>query len=572
LIRLTCMIKHKYLPWFAYSTLILIWLYTFYVSVITPPFLGYFTVDENFIADSGVFLWYGATPRCLDWPATPSVLAFFIIFGVQLVYHSITHLGEFTTFIDLFESIDRVAFQYLISRQELLVVGRSVQLLLVGIFILLFIRYLFKKDHSLLNTETRFALSLIVVTSYILWFNAPVLRPEAISASIFIYLLARLLFTDSLSSRQCLFLGILFGIVLAERLLFVFVAPILLAAVYFKAQRTPIHHTIRFFLVTLGVFILLCPFLITDPLVILKSFFGGILAKMQDKPMPTFFNEEFIKAYFMNPINYFIVLASLLGCWVLLKSRSLFHYILVGNWLLFLFMVLRSAKIYDTHVLPAGIFTLFATALGIGYLADKVGKNRSTVLAAVLILPIALHNLFNYVNFQEQSHIESNFAKAYYWINELPEGTRLLVHPELDFYLLKSRESLAWNLEQNRDSLKMIRKLNYIMGNKGEQAIRLETLPFVARSFAFEDERLYEIQYQLLNRYGTESELKKYTYFVLLDNTILASNSVRTEDALVDFDNGKYEYLITDILFENREPFKVFANATHPTAFVYKSQ
>ncbi|MBU1820222.1 MAG: hypothetical protein KKG00_01755, partial [Bacteroidetes bacterium] len=220
------MIKSKSLPLIAYSVLTIIWLYTFYVSVLAPPFFGYFTVDENFVADSGVFLWYGNTPRCLDWPATPSVLIFFVMFGVMIVYQTLSGMGEVNQVLDLFEGIDRVAYGYISSRQELLLAGRTIQLIIVGAVMWLFIRFLFQKQHSLLNDTSRMVLTVLILTSYILWFNAPVLRPEAISGSIFMYLLARLLFSDTLRVRDSYFLAVLFGIILAERLLFVFIAPL----------------------------------------------------------------------------------------------------------------------------------------------------------------------------------------------------------------------------------------------------------------------------------------------------------------------------------------------------------
>ncbi|MBU1821454.1 MAG: hypothetical protein KKG00_08085, partial [Bacteroidetes bacterium] len=345
---------------------------------------------------------------------------------------------------------------------------------------------------------------------------------------------------------------------------------LVLAGIYFKTETHQIRYTFRFLILTVIVFILLCPFLITDPLVILKSFFGGIMAKMQDKPMATYFNMEFIGSYFRNPINILISFVTLAGAWVLIKEKRCFHYILVGNWILFLFLVLRSAKIYDTHVLPAGIITLFTAGLGIAYLANLSG-NKRFLLAGAILIPISSMNLYEYFRFQERSHTDSNMVKAYYWINTLPEDSRLLVHPELEFYLPKSRKTLAWDLEQNQDSVKMVRKLNYLMGNKGDKAIDEASLPYIARSFAFEDERLYEIQFQLLNKYNSKSTQKKFTYHVYLDNTELASTSVKTDEAIRDFREGKYDYMITDMRLEGLEPVKVFANGVHADTFIYRT-
>ncbi len=552
----------------AYAVLAILWAYTFYVSVLGPPFFGYFTVDENYIADSGIFMWYGNTPRCLDWPATPSLLTFFLMFGMAVAGSIVSARGQMNGILSVFEQFDMQAYQYFVSRENFLILGRSIQLLEVGIILVFLIRFLYKQPHLLLTDTSRNALVFIIITSYVVWFNAPVLRPEALSGSLFFYILARIIFTDRLTSRQVYFLAALFGIVLAERLLFVFVTPIMLGGIYLLVQKNRLKATLQFVLFTLITFLVFCPFILTDPLVVLKSFVGGIMAKMNDKPMETLFNYEFIGGYFQNPINYLVVLLGGLGGWVLLRQRSLLYYIVIGNWLFFLFLVLRSAKIYDTHVLPAGILMLFAVGLGVAFLARKAGKLSGWVaigLSAIVIFS----NVYEYVQFQKRSHTVSNIESAYHWIYTLPLDSRLLVHPELEFYLPKTKENLIKELAQNQDSRLMIRKLNYLLGNR-EQSGSPETVPLVTRSFAFEDERLYEIQYQLLIKYSDQSSERKFNYDVYLDNIELASHSVRTQEALVDFRAGRYDYLITDLQLNDRQPIKTFSNNLHAPIYCYK--
>lgn len=556
-------------PTLAYTVLAILWIYTFYVSVLTPPFFGYFTVDENFIADSGIFLWYGKTPRCLDWPATPSLLTFFLMFGVAVVGSIVSASGQLHGVFDVFEQFDLQAYQYFISREKFLLIGRALQLVEVGLILVFLIRFLYRQRHPLLIDISRPVIALIAVTSYAVWFNAPVLRPEALSGSLFLYIMARLLFTDQLTNRQIYWLAALFGVILAERLLFVFVTPILLGGVYFLANRDRWKMAFRFVLITVATFLVLCPFLLTDPLVVLKSFVGGIMAKMNDKPMETLFNYEFIRQYFQNPVNYLIIILAIVGCWVLLRRRTVFYYIVVGNWLFFLFLVLRSAKIYDTHVLPAGILILLAVGLGVAYLAERAGTRRGWVVVILSTIVIS-SNLNEYVQFQKRSHTVSTIQSAYDWIYTLPDNPRLLVHPALEFYLPKTKENLIKELAQNGDSTKMFRKLNYLLGNKNAP-VKAEEVPLVTSSFAFEDERLYEIQYQLLIKYSDRSQTRKFDYDVYLENVELASHSVLTEEALADFRAGRYDYLITEIRLDDMEPIKTFTNNLHEPIYCYKS-
>jgi hypothetical protein len=550
----------------AYLFLLIIWSYTFYVSVINPPFFGYFSVDENFIADSGVFLWYGNTPRGLDWPASPSILIAFILFGSKVLVSILSGSNNSSELLDLFKKFDVEAFNYLTSRENFIIELRAIQLIEVGIILILLIRFFFSRKHKLLTPITRQVLAYTCVSSYVIWFNAPVLRPEALAGVLFMYLLSYVIFTDVLDKNSFWVIPVLFGVILSERLLFVFVSPIVLGAVYFLSDSRKSKRTIYSLLLIIGVFIILCPFLITDTLVVLKSFVGGILAKMQDKPMTTLFNVDYVREYLSSPISYLIIILCGFGIWKLLSSKSPFHWILIGNWFLFLVLVLRSSKIYDTHVLPAGILTVIISALGIVLISEKI--NKGWLIASVLVVVLILPSLTSYWEFQKRSHVVSNIEMAFHWINTLPSNTRLLVLPELEFYLPKSINCLAREAEQNRDPLKMVRKIGYLLGRKdnGSQF----DLPLVAKSFCFEDERQYDIQYQILMQYYKLNSAKRYDYDVYLETVELASHSVPTTAAIADFKSGKYSYFIADIKLEGMEPIKVFIDNLRTPVYCYK--
>ncbi|MPR36787.1 hypothetical protein [Salmonirosea aquatica] len=231
---------------------------------------------------------------------------------------------------------------------------------------------------------------------------------------------------------------------------------------------------------------------------------------------------------------------------------------------------MRSAKIYDTHVLPAGIITLFTVGLGVAFLAEKAGNRRDWVVAGLSFVVI-ISNLYEYVQFQRRSHTPSTIESAYYWIQTLPANSRLLVHPALQFYLPKTKENLEKALAINQDPKLMIRKLNFLLGNKSGPTTA-DGVPLVTRSFAFEDERLNEIQYQLLIKYNDRTATKKFNYDVYLDDVVLASHSVKTEDALADFRAGLYDYLVTEIRLDDRQPIKTFANNLHEPIYCYKSE
>ncbi|GAB2773541.1 hypothetical protein GCM10027275_15660 [Rhabdobacter roseus] len=562
-------IKTNYLQLSAYFLLGMLWCYTMYVSVLNPPFMAYFTVDENFIADSGVFLWYGNTPRCLDWPATPSLLIFCLLFGISTLASIISHRGTYEGLLDIFEQFDRNAYQYLTDRQDLILTGRTIQLLMVGTLLVLTVRFLFRHKHPLLTPASRPALAFLIVTSYVVWFNAPVLRPEALAGTLFLYLVVQMLFTEQATTGQIRLWAILFGLILAQRLIFLFLAPAILVGVFLLLPANQWKGTLRFIGLTILLFVAACPFLLTDPLVVAKSFVGGIIAKMNDEPMGTWFNYTYIGEYFKNPVSYLLILLCLLGMVKLVGTRKWFYGVLVLNWIFFLFLVLRSAKIYDTHVLPAGIITVLVAALGAGYLAEA-GKKVGTWTAIAFVMIVAFSNLREYWDFQARSHANQNKFDAYRWIISLPSETSLLLPPDLEFYVPKAQSTLLWESEQNRDTLKMARKINYILRRPGS-SLEAQKFPVVALSFAFEDERLYDTQYRLLLKYTEQSKRKVYNYEVYLDNTELASHSVQREEAMENFRSGKrYRYMVSENRLDDSEPIKEFTGGIDAPLWVYE--
>ncbi|HEV7347249.1 hypothetical protein [Telluribacter sp.] len=565
------MIKEKKDQVAVFTFLGIIWLYTFYASVIAPPFFAYYTVDENYIADSGVFLWFGMTPRCLDWPATPSLLIFSILFGIDCLISIFQNFATFNSFFEVFEAIDYRAYQYLTDRTEYLLVGRSVQLIIIGYFLILSVRSIYQKNHYLLTPPVQIILSVLIVTSYTVWFNAPVLRPEGISGSIFMFIALQLIFSENITINEARTLVVLFAVVVAERFLFLFISPIIFISIYLllpqnNRWRIVLNLTGRFLIILLA----LCPFILTDPLVVAKSFIGGIIAKMNDKPMETLFNKGYIISYFENPASYLVLVSCLVGVYTLIRQRQMIYWVIIINWMLFLLMVLRSAKIYDTHVLPAATITIICTGLGLGYLARKsfkIGK----YLASVIVILLVTSNLWNYVEYQNRTRQKQNLHEAFNWIQGLPQNSRLLVLPEMEFYIAKSEEVLQKEIEQNRDTTKMIRKLNYLLGNSPNRQMAKQNIPISTSAFAFEDERLYDLQYQLLLKYNRTENKRFYNFEVYLDNTELASHSVQWDKALQDFFNGEYTYLLTERTLEGLEPIIEFNEFAGIPLKVYKT-
>jgi hypothetical protein len=550
------------------------WCYSFFVSVVFPPFHAYYTYDETFIADSGVFLWYGITPRILDWPASPSVLIYGLIFGCSALYQVVAHAGEINSVLDAFVVVDKTAYEYLFNREPYILAGRAVQMLMILIVGLCTIRFLFRQKHPLLTDQIRGLLSLVLFSSHLIWNSAPVLRPEGIAGIFFIYLLCRLLFSETLDRAAIVVVSMLFALVVAERLIFFILAPLFFSGIFFLSEG-PRWKFLRF---SVGVFVLsflaFCPFVLTDPLIIAKAFFGGILAKVNDTPMGGVFNWEFIKTYFNNPVSYLALAVTFLGVSEISRQKKAFYWIVVANWLFFLVIVLRSSKIYDPHVLPAALIHLFLIGFGLKRISEiKAGNWQYAAWGAVLLIVGGeAVSVFNYHTWVRR---DVNYHQAVDWIEkELPADAPIATRIDIGLFLAPNTKALSRWIVATEDRENQLNKLRYLMGFNSSETLQLteDNMSLSAAAFAFEDEKLFALQYQLLHKYGKREKRKRFDLDIFLEDNTLFYHGVTDQEALQRFEAGHYAYWVTDDLLDGREPIKEFSDAEGAPIRVYQNE
>lgn len=549
------------------------WCCTFFVSVIAPPFQAYYTFDETFIADSGVFLWYGITPRILDWPASPSVLIYGLIFGASAFYQVLTHLSEVGGVLDVFVIVDKTAYEYLMNREPYIIAGRAVQMLIVLIVGMWTLRFIFKQKHPMLTDGGKVLIGLVLISSHLIWQNGMVLRPEGISSVFFIHILCRLLFSERLERAEVLLLSILYGLVIAERLIFLIMSPLFFAGIFLLSGKSN-WKSLRF---SIGVFLLsflaFCPFVLTDPLIVAKAFFGGIMAKVNDQPMDGMFNWEFIKTYFDNPVSYLILGLTFLGLFRIWKEKNIFYYIVVGNWILFLFLVLRSSKIYDPHVLPAALIHLFVFGIGLITLAQR-NLLRWRYAALVCGILVVLGETVMIAKYHTWVRRDINYYRAIEWINEeLPANASLATGIDIGLFLAPNDRALDRWIDATENENNQQKKLGYLMGFNSSSAERLtdEKLSLSVAAFAFEDEKLFALQYKLLRKYGDEEKRKRFDFDIFVEDNTLFYHGVLLPEALEGFKAGRYSYWITTEPLEGYQLMKEFSGADGAPVRVYKT-
>ncbi|GAA4447497.1 hypothetical protein GCM10023091_42470 [Ravibacter arvi] len=558
---------------FLYALFAALWLYVFFMSVVKPPFLSYYTFDETFVTDSGVFLWYGITPRILDWPASPSVLMYAGIFGLSLLYQVAAHLSELKGFLDAFVVMDRTAYDYLFDREAYILAGRAVQLLIVLTVMLWTIRWLMRKTNVLLTDQSRFWIILVLISTHLLWNNGVVLRPEAISAVFFLHILCRLVFSERLAWKDVWVLSLLFGIVVAERLIFMFMAPFFWCSIWLlsdTARWSRLQVSIGVFTVS---FLAFCPFVLSDPLIVSKAFFGGIMAKVNDAPMETFFNRGFIASYFESPAGYLALLLTLLGITRLVKEKKAIYFVMIGNWLFFLFLVLKSSKIYDPHVLPGALINLLLIGLGLASVVEMAGRKYRYLGWAVAGL-IVLGEVVAVVSYHSWVRRKTNVQAAVNWvIKELPADASILANIDVGLFIPPNNAALQRQISAADNIENRVRKLNYLMGLNtiSQGGITAKEMPMAAAAFAFEDEELFGLQYRLLQKYGEDEKRKRFDIDLAVENNTLLYHGVPQAEADERFRNGHYTYLVTDDELEGLTPLKEFGGNDGAPLRVYKS-
>jgi hypothetical protein len=104
--------------------MVLIW------AIAWPGAVACYTVDEYFTTDQGVFLWYGLTPKNLDWPVGLSTYIFYLLWICHFLYNALSMIATIHSLADVLHLMDLTTYQYLAAPQQYLIVGRAIQVMI----------------------------------------------------------------------------------------------------------------------------------------------------------------------------------------------------------------------------------------------------------------------------------------------------------------------------------------------------------------------------------------------------------------------------------------------------------
>lgn len=559
------------------SKIILLVLITisFYHGIISPPPLKTFTTDENFIGESGIFLLFGITPRALEWAALPSTLIAYLMFIIWCGFSLIKNLSSIHSLPDILTIFDKNALYYLNHREEFVMWERWIQIILIGFIVYKTIQFILNSQHPLLKPDLKFILTFLCICSEVIWVSVPLIRPEALSGSLFLYLLIRILFTEKITPKIASILLIIFILTFTQRLIFVFFGPFVVGSILIHLWHQKISW--KTYLNYLGLVILallsLMPFIITDTFVVLKSFLGGVFTKINHDKMDTFFNMSYINNFVQEPINLIFSIFCIIGMWFLFRLYAIKSIIIIFilNFLFILYSSLKAAQLYNTHTFPLSMMAIIMIGFGIYGMLSKLNENQKKWVLSILGLFLFVNTLWS-IQKNKVSVIgqQQNLADAIAWIKTLNNNEKILLSLDFDGLIPKNKSCLLREYEANASENYQINKLSKLLKVPISDSVSKFTLPILAQSFAFEDEKLFDTQYQIALKYVDSDESKRFDTDYFYQNNNNMSHCYVQDVAISRFYEGKYKFIVSQIQMPDLKPIKSFLKGGGDIYWVYE--
>ena len=569
------MYSTRSLSFISFGILLIFFTISFYYGIISPPPLITYTTDENFIGESGIFLLFGNTPRALEWAALPSTFIAYILFLLWCSISLVSRMASLQGLTDILSIIDKNAFYYLNHREEFVLWERVIQILLVGFIIFKTTQFIIHSKHSALNNNLKIILTVLCVSSDIIWVTVPLIRPEALSGSLFLLIIIKILFSEKITPKNATIILILFILTVTQRLIFLFLSPFVLGGIMIHLLKQNIGWRIylKYLTIVLLTFFTFMPFIITDTFVVLKSFLGGIFIKLNHDKMSTYFNMTYINDFVNKPLNIVLSLLAIIGTWFIVKkfpSKLLISFFL-GNFLFFLFTSLKSAQLYVTHTFPLSMMAIILIGFGLTGILELIkGKSKQWVLIGlcfILIINSLIAVAKTNADIKEQ---QQNLADAIDWVKSLNNNEKIALELDFDGLIPKNKATLMREYQANTSEKYRINKLRILLKLPQSDTLNKFPLPIIAQSFAFEDEKLFDTQYKIALKYVDTDNQKRFDTDYFFENNSMMSHCLVSEDALKRFEAGQYRYLISKSQLDHKKPLKTFLKTGGNGFWVYE--
>jgi hypothetical protein len=259
----------------------------------------------------------------------------------------------------------------------------------------------------------------------------------------------------------------------------------------------------------------------------------------------------------------------MLGMWFLYKKHTskLVVLVFIGNFLFYLFSSLKAAQLYPSHTFPLVMMGLILIAFGIGN-TIKLNKNWKIALVGTLFFVNTCFSI--YQNNTEIGQQQQNLADTISWVKSLKNNEKIALELDFDGLIPKNKACLLREYEANASDYYRMNKLHNLLKLPHSDSVNRFSLPIVAQSFAFEDEKLFDTQYQIALKYVNTDSSKRFDMDFFFESNNNMSHCLVREDALAKFKAGKYHYLISKHKLPYYSAVKSFEKGGGDRFFVYE--
>jgi hypothetical protein len=161
-------------------------------------------------------------------------------------------------------------------------------------------------------------------------------------------------------------------------------------------------------------------------------------------------------------------------------------------------------------------------------------------------------------------------ANAIAWINTLNNNQKVLLSLDFDGLIAKNKTCLLREYQSNASENYRMNKLHKLLRMPLSDTISKFTLPVLAQSFAFEDEKLFDIQYQIALKYVESDQRKRFDTDYFFNNNFNMSHCYEKTEALKRFNQGKYHFVVTKEQIGSLKPFKSFTKGGGDIYWAYE--
>ncbi len=483
----------------------------------------YIPNDEFMITDSGVFAWYGLPSRCLEWPASPMVLFYYVLIGIFAVSSFITQTLLGNSSLNFFEVFDIEVYNYLLNKPAYLVYGRIFQFIVVVVLAVLSFKN-FKKSSlfssNILGLQLFFG---ILLGSQTLISTTSLVRPDSIAILLTVYFFSIAFSNDFDRFSQKILVVIVFAFLVSFRTVYLFLAPYLFYIIFIKKSKISFRSNIFLLVLFFVLLLTLNPYLLTNSFLFMKAFLGNIISKRHQE-MNSFYNKQFI----INEIkqNIFIPFYTIfagLGIFSLWKNVFLPKIeicILIGLSLFYLHSTLSAPVVFTTHIAPLLPFFYVLVAIGISILISK---------KSILFYPVFFIILFSniYVNYNgSRKGNPMNYFEAINWLKSENIYKSMAIPEQWDVLFAESRNKKSFELEYDllNNMERRSNKLNKLFPNKNEQKSSFDTI--LLQSFMFDEENIKSAAANISIHQTPENKPNTKMVYLFDDNSDLPENAI----------------------------------------------